>query len=141
MGLCLQVRVSEINDFGTTMEACPNGTSSPVSTSASRLSNKTSERQSSEPTTSLVANASSLPKNSHGEDDVDDAEDGVDNSVRRKFVHFEDSGMYFTRALETMMVLRPNRNSVLRDVARKEERDTHTVEYINSETDTSCKIF
>ena len=81
---------------------------------------------------SLVANASSLPKNSHGEDDVDDAEDGVDNGVRRKFVHFEDSGMYLTRALQTIMVLRPNRDSVFCDVARKEERDTHTVEYINS---------
>ncbi|KAI4220068.1 MAG: hypothetical protein LQ349_008178, partial [Xanthoria aureola] len=61
------------------------------STSATRISKRTSERQSSEPTMSLVANASSLPQYSHGEDDVDDAEDGVDNSVRRKFVHFEDS--------------------------------------------------
>lgn len=90
---------------------------------------------------SLVANASSLPKNSHSEDDVDDAEDGVDNSVRRKFVHFEDSGIYLTRALETIMVLRPNRGSVFCDVARREERHTHTVEYISSKTGPRCKLF
>ena len=90
---------------------------------------------------SLIANASSLPKYSHGEDDVDNAEDCVDNSVRRKFVHFEDSGMYLTRALETIMVLRPNRDSVFCDVARKEEKHRHTVEYISSETGPPCKIF
>ena len=90
---------------------------------------------------SLVANASSLPQYSHGEDDIDDAENGVDNSVRRKFVHIENSGMYLTRALETIMVLRPNRDSVFCDVARREEKHTHTVEYISSETGPRCKIF
>ncbi len=90
---------------------------------------------------SLVANASSLPQYSHGEDDIDDAENGVDNSVRRKFVHIENSGMYLRRALKTIMVLRPNRDSVFCNVARKEERHTHTVEYISSKTGPRCKIF
>ena len=90
---------------------------------------------------SLVANASSLPKYSHGEDDVDDAEDGVDNSVRRKFVHLEDRGVYLRRAFKRIMVLRSSRGSVSCDVARKEERDTYTVEYISSETGPPCKIF
>ena len=141
LGLCLQVRVSDMNDFGTTMAACSNGTTSPVSTSAGPFSKRTSERQSSEPTMSLVANASSLPQYSHGEDDIDDAEDGVDNGVGRKFVHFEHTGMYLRRALGAIMVLRSNRDGVFCDVAKKEERDTYTVEYINSETDPSCIIF
>lgn len=65
-----------------------NRISSRLSTSASPLSSELSDHHARSRTIFLFTNTASLPDYGHGEHDVDDTEDDVDDGVGRKMEHF-----------------------------------------------------